>query len=244
MEAMKKPQLSVFEEAESRIREAYDRRKTNPVAGRYLDWFNKGNVFLQQERERKMLDLLQREGMSDLSRRQILEVGCGTGDLLRGFVKWGVPPENVVGVDLLEDSAAQARVSSPPRLRIEVASASNLPFDDEEFDIVLQSTVFTSVLDAPLKQRIGSEMLRVVRGDGLILWYDFTLNNPFNRDVSGVKMREIRTLFPGCRLDLRRVTLAAPLLYTISPVSWTATHLLSQVPFLCSHLIGSIRKAR
>src|SRR5262249_40854765 len=181
------------------------------------------------EREQKMLDLLQREGMSDLSRRRILEVGCGTGDLLRGFVKWGASPEKVVGVDLLEHSVAQARVWSPPRMRIEVASASNLPFADEEFDIVLQSTVFTSVLDAPLKQRIASEMLRVVRGDGLILWYDFTLNNPFNRDVSGVKMREIRTLFPGCRLDLRRVSLAPPLLRGIAPVSSTATHLLSHV---------------
>jgi len=179
---------------------------------------------------------------SDLSQAKILEVGCGTGYFLREFIKWGARPENITGIDLLEESVAYARTRCPPTVRLETGSAAELPFPGGHFDIVLQSTVFTSILDSGLRRQVAGEMLRVLRPGGLILWYDFTVDNPFNPDVAAVKAREIRQLFPKCRIDLRRATLAPPLLRKLAPLSWTACYLLSKIPFLCSHLLGAIRK--
>jgi len=236
------PEMTDFEDAEARIKAAYARRKNDPSVGKRSSWFTKGNLFVQQERERKMLDLLARENASDLRHAKILEVGCGTGDLLREFTKWGARPENITGIDLFADDVAEAKGLCAPALRVEIGSGAALPFPDGHFDIVLQSTVFTSVLDAGLRRKIATEMLRVVRREGLILWYDFRVNNPFNKDVAGVKAREIRELFPQCKIDLHRITMAPPLLRALAPVSWMACYMLSKIPFLCSHYLGSIRK--
>ncbi|MDI6792500.1 MAG: hypothetical protein QME81_06490 [bacterium] len=47
-----------------------------------------------------------------------------------------------------------------------------------------------------MRQRIASEMLRVLKPDG-ILWYDFHMDNPKNTDVKGVKKKEVKQLFPN-----------------------------------------------
>ena len=53
-------------------------------------------------------------------------------------------------------------------------------------------------------------MLRVVKPQGLILWYDFRYNNPRNPNVQGIGATEIRGLSPGRQVELRKVTLAPP----------------------------------
>ncbi|MCC7210276.1 MAG: hypothetical protein IT451_00360 [Candidatus Brocadia sp.] len=45
-----------------------------------------------------------------------------------------------------------------------------------------------------MKKGIAAEMLRVLEPDGVILWYDYYMNNPKNPDVKGVKKRNSRTL--------------------------------------------------
>jgi hypothetical protein len=42
-----------------------------------------------------------------------------------------------------------------------------------------------------MKEQVASEMLRVVKEDGLILWYDYHVNSRWNPDVRGVKRQEI-----------------------------------------------------
>jgi len=108
--------------------------------------------------------------------------------------------------------------------------------------MVIQSTVFTSILEAGMKQQIASEMLRVLKPEGFILWYDFLVNNPRNPDVRGVPRMEIQSLFPGCDVRLKRITLAPPLTRRVAPYSWLVCYLLSKVPFLCTHYLGVIRK--
>src|SRR5437867_12293533 len=63
----------------------------------------------------------------------------------------------------------------PPHL---CGNAAQLAFPEATFDLVCQSMVFTSILDHGMKQQIAAEMLRVVKIEGLILWYDFHVNNP------------------------------------------------------------------
>jgi SAM-dependent methyltransferase len=230
---------SAHEAEEARIRAAYARREGDEV--RY-SWFSPGHLFMLQERERRILKLLKEHGFGTLKTKRILEIGCGTGYWLREFIKWGAKPENICGIDLLPGLVTEAKQSCPPAVQIQCGSAAKLGFSDATFDLVLQSTVFTSILDGEMKRRIASEMIRVVKNEGLILWYDYHVNNPWNPDVRGVGKREIRRLFPSCRIKLERTTLAPPLLRFLAPYSWLASYLLSKCPFLCTHYLGVIQK--
>jgi ubiquinone/menaquinone biosynthesis C-methylase UbiE len=220
----------------ARLHQAHARRTRQYV------WTSPGHEFGHQERERNTLALLRRYGSLPLTEKTILEVGCGSGTWLQQFIRWGAHPQHVAGIDLRTEAIAIAREALPAAVRLEEGNAAELPFAPGLFDIVLQSTMFTSVLDREVRRRAAAEMLRVLKPDGLIIWYDFLINNPWNPDVSGVAKPEIVTLFSGCRLDLRRVTLVPPVLRWLAPRSWLLAFALSHIPPLCTHYIGAITK--
>jgi len=224
---------------EARINTAYAKRLRNDP--RY-SWFNPAHLFGLQELERHLLKLLYQHNCYPLIDKRILEIGCGSGYWLREFIKWGARPENIFGIDLLPHRVAEATSLSPRRMNIQQGNAAQLQYSDETFDLVLQSLVFTSVVDTRIKKLIASEMCRVLKPNGLILWYDYHMNNPRNPDVQGVKCREIYELFPRCRIELKRITLAPPLTHLLAPYSWFLCYLLGKIPWLCSHYIGVIRK--
>lgn len=227
------------QEEESRIREAYSRRTGN---ARY-SWFNRAHLLAMQELEQAMLAALARHGRARLDDVKVLDVGCGAGVWIREFIKFGARPEQVCGVDLLPDRIDEARRLSPYGVTLRCASAARLDFESASFDVVLQSLLFTSVLDSDMRQSIAGEMLRVMKPGGLILWYDFRVNSPRNRDVRAVSKREIRALFPHCDVDLQRITLAPPLAQWIAPRSRPAWALLKGIPWLRTHYLGIIRNA-
>jgi hypothetical protein len=82
----------------------------------------------------------------------------------------------------------------------------------------------------------------LLRSEGIILWYDYHVNNSWNKDVRGVNRREITQLFPDCRIELKRTTLLPPLARFLAPYSYLGCYLLAKVPLLCTHYLGVIRK--
>jgi SAM-dependent methyltransferase len=228
-----------FLQEEDRIRSVYARRKGESCYAESL-----AGRFQVQERERHVLRLLDRYRLMPLAGKRILEIGCGTGKWLRDLISWGADPELLFATELLPASAARARRLCPQSVTISCGNAASLPYDSGSFDLVLQATVFTSVLDREMKRAIAAEMLRVLRPGGTILWYDFFWRNPGNPYVQPVGRDELRLLFPGCRLDLRRISLAPPLTRFLAPRSWAATALLSRIPLLCTHYLGAICPTR
>lgn len=190
-----------------------------------------------------MLASLQRHGVR-LAETRVLEVGCGTGAWIRDFVKWGVPPENVWAIDLLPECVAEARRRCAAGVHLECASAASLPFAHASFDLVLQATMFSSILDPTVRRLVAAEMLRVAGSNGVILWYDLHLNNPWNANVRGIGRAEVTALFPGCRTKLQQLWLAPPLTRWIAPWSHALWALLASVPWLCTHYLGVIREWR
>jgi len=223
---------------EKRILEYYGSRTNSSV----YSFLRPGHLFMLQDRERHVLGLLKKAGTDPLDKRLLLEVGCGTGQWLRDFIKWGVPPENITGVELIPERAAQARHLSPESLRIELGSATRLAFPDASFDIVLQSTVFTSILVSETKRAVASEMLRVLKERGFVIWYDFYVNYPWHHQVRGVRKKEILELFPDCTVELKKITLAPPVCRVLANYSPLGCFILSKVPWLCTHYLGLIRK--
>ena len=220
--------------------QAYERRELTVPADRYSR-LKPGSLLRVQELERRILQLFGAKGISDLSQKKILEVGCGDGAWLRFLIQSGASPENLFGVDLLSHRIQEARRKCPEGVTLRCEDASQLSFVDESFDLLLVMTVFTSILDDHLRRLLAREMLRILRRGGSILWYDFHVNNPRNPDVRRVMNCEIKDLFPECNVELRRITLAPPLGRTVAhlPILYW---LLSNVHVLCTHYLGWITR--
>ncbi|HEU4628907.1 MAG TPA: class I SAM-dependent methyltransferase [Gemmatimonadaceae bacterium] len=237
LDARSRPSPPAEADEAERIRSAYARRRGEE---RY-SWFEPAYLFHMQECERAMLDALRGAGVRSLAPARILEVGCGRGFWLRQLVQWGAAPERIVGIDVIPERVHEAAWRSARGVSLAVGSGASLPLPDAAFDVVLQSTVFTSILDPTLRARVAAEMRRVLRPGGLILWYDFAVDNPRNPDVRGVGRGEVHRLFPGCRVALRRVTLAPPLARRLAPRALWLCRLLTVLPPLRTHLLGTIR---
>ena len=188
------------------------------------------------------LKLLQATAYHSLADLHILDIGCGDGNMLRQFLQWGGVPENLTGIELRQEPVEKSHYLSP-HLDVRCGSATELPWPDGSFDLVCQHTVFTSILDAVMKQQVANEMCRVLRDGGAVLWYDFMYNNPRNPDVRGVKRREIQSLFPNFKILLRKITLAPPIARrlpeSILPILYP---LFASISFLRTHFIGVFLK--
>ena len=123
-----------------------------------------------------------------------------------------------------------------------VGDASQLDLGDASFDVVLQSTVFSSILDAAFQQRLADRMWALVKPAGGVLWYDFIYNNPRNPDVRGVPLGRIRELFPQGRLRAWRVTLAPPISRLVTRIHPSLYSVLNAVPWLRTHVLCWVGK--
>jgi ubiquinone/menaquinone biosynthesis C-methylase UbiE len=90
----------------------------------------------------------------------VLEVGCGTGLLLARAATFA---RSARGVDLSPGMLARARARG---LDVVEASATELPFPDETFDVAYSFKVLAHVRDI---ERALAEMTRVVRKGGFVL---------------------------------------------------------------------------
>jgi SAM-dependent methyltransferase len=213
------------------------------------------NLFFYHGRTRHALALLRNAGFFPCADKTVLEVGCGSRGWLPDFESWGVLRANLAGIDLDQDrvvtirkllSGSSLTLHEAPTggADIRIGDASQLPWPDATFDLLVQSTVFTSILSPDLKRRVASEMLRVLRPGGIILWYDFVYNNPANANVRGIGLGEVRQLFPNCSLRTRSVTLAPPIARVIVPLSWLTGEFLQALRVLNTHRLILIRRAQ
>jgi SAM-dependent methyltransferase len=223
---------------EARVRDVYARRSTGDRYARS----NPAHAFMIQERERAVLSLLGRAGFLPLAGRSLLDVGCGGGQWLQDLVRWGAEPARLHGLDLLGDRIARARQVAGPVVWLVQGSGGALPFGPDAFDLALQATVFSSILDPGVRRQVAAELARVLRPGGAVLWYDLRANNPGNPEVRRVSREEIAALFPGWRITLERATLAPPLTRALAGRATATARLLAAVPWLRTHYLGLLRK--
>ncbi|MCP4974616.1 MAG: class I SAM-dependent methyltransferase [Maribacter sp.] len=107
---------------------------------------------------------------------KVLDVGCGLGGPCRMLVdEFNC---NVTGIDLSAEFIKTARALSKlvrldQRTDFVVGDASNLPFEDSSFDVVWTQHVQMNIPD---KKRFYSEIKRVLKPEGLFLYYDIFIS--------------------------------------------------------------------
>lgn len=190
-----------------------------------------------QERQRALLRLLATRPGTPADWRAA-EIGCGAGGNLLDLLRLGLQPAHLTGVELLPERLAAARAALPEGVRLLAGDASTADVTPASQDLVLQSTVFSSILDDALQQRVADAMWAWLKPGGAVVWYDFTVNNPRNPDVRGVPLSRVRELFPQGRFTARRVTLAPPLARAF-PAAYAVFNL---IPWLRTHRLVLIEK--
>ncbi len=114
----------------------------------------------------------------------VLDIGCGGGtDTLVAAMKVG-DEGKVVGIDLTSEMLAQAKknlgTTFIKNVLFQEASAEDLPFEDESFDVVLSNGVFNLI---PEKARALAEVFRVLKPLGRLMVADQILTGELPNDM-------------------------------------------------------------
>jgi SAM-dependent methyltransferase len=220
-----------------RIREEYKARDRT-IPPDFYAWHREEIQYWQASTARVCARLLQKCGAFPITEASIADVGCGQGRWLLEFLQWGAVAANLHGIDLLGERIAYAR-ERLPGVDLQCGDARNLPWRDGTFDLVTQFTVFSSIANRGVQAAVASEMLRVLRPGGRILWYDCRYSNP-SRPVRGLTRNDVRKLFPACSIQFAPTTLAPALSRAVARRSWTVASALEAMRFTCTHLAAVI----
>lgn len=202
---------------------------------------NPGREWMRKEGNENFRRFLNEKLEPPLSQCRILDIGCGGGRLLGWFHEQGAQASNLFGVDLLSDRISMAR-RNYPAFNFYEANAEKLNFPDNHFDIVSAITVFSSILDAQTSANIAQTIMRVLKMNGIIAWYDLRYPSPWNANVRAMTKARIRQLFPDFSLNLIPTTLLPPIAENLGHYTDTIYPILGKVPFLRSHYIGIISR--
>jgi ubiquinone/menaquinone biosynthesis C-methylase UbiE len=200
---------------------------------------SRADRYIHATRDRALFGRLRRAGYATLSGRRILELGCGAGSLLRTLVHYGADRRRLEGIDV---DAAQLWTGRDvaPGVGLARATAASLPFHADAFDLVFASTVFSSMLEQPVRLSAAGEAMRVLRPGGIMVVYDFW-TNPLNSAVRAIGEREMRGLFPSHVVEVERVTLAPPIVRALGGRD-ALCEPLDRIRPLRTHLLATVLK--
>ena len=222
-----------------RLKREYRARRDSSRSGKMYGPMNSTSLFMSHQRQRAVADLLRQENVKHLRNHKILEIGCGNASFLYEMLTYKASLNNLYGLELIQGRARSTK-GCFKHAKITIADAQHLPLEDNSMHIILQSMVFSSILDLQIKQRIARDILRVLKPHGYLIWYDFWINLT-NAHTKGITLSDIRDLFPGCQITWRRIMLAPPIAHRIVPYSWTLSLLLHNLRLLNSHYVVLIK---
>ena len=155
------------------------------VGDHYGEWFSRGlrGIGMRYVFSRRGLWVINTpyrrilKAASITAQDKVLDLGCGIGNILIALAErtdFSRPP---VGVDVSPElirigERELARAGLRDRIRLQVAPATRLPFDDGSFDVVLTSHVLKHLDDETLLTSFR-EVVRVLRPGGRFLLWEF-----------------------------------------------------------------------
>lgn len=142
------------------------------------------------------VDLLERTDLSAV--KNILEMACGTGRVTKHLAENLPEGTQLTATDLKQDmiTVAQQRISSP-RVKWETADMTDLPYQDDLFDLVVSQY---GIMLVPDQLKALTEAYRVLQKDGKLV---FTVwGNVNDNPVWDICARVVNSFFEDHPLDL------------------------------------------
>lgn len=225
-----------MESERDRIENVYGEYYQSDRVRRKWDDANPGNQAMMAERRTALGPVL--APMHAIAHPVVLEIGCGSGTLLADLPQLLPADARVFGTDLLGDLLPLAATRCP----VFQCDGQALPLAPHSADAVITATVFSSVLDDHVADRIAAEIDRVLRPGGRLVWYDMRRPNPRNPATRPVGSEQLARLFPGWVQQLTSCTVLPPLARRLGGATDRLYPLLSRLSFLHTHQIGALVK--
>jgi len=152
---------------------------------------NRGVLFQNLAFEKSIVQALGRMGV-DKHTWKFLDVGCGAGFSLLRLLTYGIEPERLYGIDILENRIALGRKRFPV-LNLTHGDATAMQYESGSFDLVMESTLFIQQMDDSISKAIADEMLRVVKPTGHIMLIDwrYSFGRPGYNALSPVRIARL-----------------------------------------------------
>ena len=117
------------------------------------------------------------KALSSLQFSNVLDVGCGTGEVL-SIIRKLYPTALLYGIDISEEMLKKAEEKKIDNLNLYLGDAEHLPFENARFDILICTDSFHHY---PKPQKAVSEFYRVLQNDGYLLLADFVKPFPIRQ---------------------------------------------------------------
>lgn len=117
------------------------------------------------------------KALSSLQFSNVLDVGCGTGEVL-SIIRKLYPTALLYGIDISEEMLKKAEEKKIDNLNLYLGDAEHLPFENARFDVLICTDSFHHY---PKPQKAVSEFYRVLDNDGYLLLADFVKPFPIRQ---------------------------------------------------------------
>lgn len=107
--------------------------------------------------------------LSTLQFSNVLDVGCGTGEILSAIRKQ-YPTVSLQGIDISQEMLKQAESKKIDDVKLYLGDAEHLFFEKNEFDVLICTDSFHHY---PNPQKATDEFYRVLKKNGYLLLADF-----------------------------------------------------------------------
>jgi SAM-dependent methyltransferase len=128
----------------------------------YARWRASGIGAITEQLQRRLILTL----LGDIRGRNVLDIGCGDGDLAVELWRRGAA---VTGIDaspqMVEAARAKAKLEGAD-ISFMAGDAANIPFDRQRFDVVVAVTILCFVANAA---HVFREIARVLRPGGVLV---------------------------------------------------------------------------
>lgn len=104
------------------------------------------------------------------SETKLLDIGCGNGRVIKHLISKGLSPSNTFGIDPSDEMLSLARARRLDTNLIK-GVATELPFENDYFDLVISNMVFHQLNTKQLRQSFA-EMSRVLKPNGALFFVD------------------------------------------------------------------------
>ncbi len=198
-----------------------------------------GDRLIKKERDNYMYQLLNKNKIFS-KKNKILDFGCGEGFIMHQLLHWGIEYDQMVGIDTSQERIKKAKMRFDNLKFTQITD--KIPFSENQFTMIIISTVFSSIIGQSNRFFWASEIDRVLKGNGFIIFYDMKINNPFNFNTKKISKNELKLLFKNYNIKTKSLTVLPQLTRTISYISPKIYPFLTKLKFLHTHQISQLTR--